>query len=214
MSSNHNVDNSMMSQWEKSFLDKDDYDRMKRRRNSKKRVQARTWFFSMHVEKDNIGSVERILKSLETEYLVCSKIELDSTLYVEGIIRWPLRSRSHIYTHNQLLVANPGVLISRLVYNDWENWYCKYYNECWFECGQRTQFWAEVDRKTQNKKPVSKRVKRKRDETDDEVKIDEIDYINIDHRLNHVIEGSRDLQDELRKRIRMDLVESDTEIDE
>jgi len=207
-------DYSMMSQWEKSFLDKDDYERMKssNERRKKKRVQARTWFFTMHVEYGNIGCLERTLKLMECEYLVCTKIERATTIYVEGIVRWTERSRSHIYTHNKLIVHNPaGVIISRLLYNNWEQWYGNYHDSCWFEVGEKGKFWKEVDRKTQSKKPKETGVKRKRDE---EVNIDEIDITDIDHRLNRLIEGSKELQDELRKKIRMELEESDTEIDE
>lgn len=213
------VDTRCVSQWEKSFMTKEELAEWGARRKRRVRPQGMNWFFSFHVDYEDLADRESSLRAIECKYLSVTKRDWKGAVYVEGMVAWG-RQRSYAYTYERMMRVNPkrGVLISRLQYNRWQEWYAQYHEEVWFETGQREEFWRKYEemceklRRDTVKKEEKARVAKRKWE-DKQVDMEEVDIRSLSPRVNKLVEDSMELKEEIRKRV-LELLESDTEIDE
>lgn len=176
-------DYSMRSEWEKSFdepiwkrgnfdfsdspWNPENYPKDKRR-SHRKAPESKTHFISFWVDdEEKCERVKRSFEVYECDWLMCSRIEKESRFYIEGVVRYHIaKSKRWVLRTMQDIVPN-GLLVSRMLYNDWERWYESYKELVWYERGERPKAWHQVERK------YCKRKQREEEETEAMKKVKE-----------------------------------------
>lgn len=165
-----NSDYKMRSQWEMSFDDPKwkspwDKDRVPTEPKSshRKYPESKTYFISFWVDTDDkCTSITTDLNNYDCTWMNLLRVERQDRYYVEGVVRYRIpKSRQWVLRTMEGIVPN-GLLVSRMLYNQWELWIDQYSQVPWFEKGEKPKTWIQVERRNLKRKMGDEKISKKR----------------------------------------------------
>lgn len=198
------------SLWEKSF-DKLDFRSQweiycKRNRDEERRVshrrypESKTHFISFWVDDDQkCEELKENLVKYKCDWVILTRTEKQNRYYIEGVVRYDIPKSRQWVLRTMSFITN-GLCVSRILYNDWEQWLSDYIHNVWYEQGQKPMSWHQIERRYMKR--------RIQDESGTgELKI----KIKRQRLLHRNVRDRSAIEEEYQKQL---AAESDTEIDE